>query len=162
VAAAGDVVLTGRGYGHGIGMSQYGAKGRAEAGQSYATILAAYYPGTTLATGSDAASITVWLQEDTDNEVRVVAEPGMTIQGTDPATSVVNPVVTVPATVAGAGGVQVTPTVWRLRLVSRNLVLEGYHNGAWYPHGSDAVSATLWAVNRGTFAAPDGTVRLIT
>jgi SpoIID/LytB domain protein len=162
VAAAGDVVLTGRGYGHGIGMSQYGAKGRAEAGQSYATILAAYYPGTTLATGSDAASITVWLQEDTDNEVRVVAEPGMTIQGTDPATSVVNPVVTLPATIAGAGGVQVTPTVWRLRLVSRNLVLEGYHNGAWYPHGSEAVDATLWAVNRGTFAAPDGTVRLIT
>lgn len=161
-ASAGDVVLTGRGYGHGIGMSQYGAKGRAEAGQSYGQILAAYYPGTTLATGSDAAEITVWLEEDKDDQTWVVAEPGMTIQGTDPESSTVNAVVPLPATVAGAGGAAVTPTLWRLRSVSRNVVLEGYHDGAWYDHGSDAVDATLWAVKRGTFAAPDGTVRLVT
>ena len=38
----------GRGYGHGVGMSQYGARGRALAGQTAATILAHYYRGTTL------------------------------------------------------------------------------------------------------------------
>ena len=38
----------GRGYGHGVGMSQYGARGRALAGQTAATILAHYYQGTTL------------------------------------------------------------------------------------------------------------------
>ncbi|MGH7603160.1 MAG: SpoIID/LytB domain-containing protein [Gemmatimonadaceae bacterium] len=42
------LTLTGRGYGHGIGMCQWGAIGRARAGQDYRTILATYYPGTTL------------------------------------------------------------------------------------------------------------------
>jgi stage II sporulation protein D len=40
--------INGRGYGHGIGMCQFGALGRARAGQSYRTILETYYPGTTL------------------------------------------------------------------------------------------------------------------
>lgn len=43
-----QLTLTGRGYGHGIGMCQWGAIGRARAGQDYRTILAAYYPGTTI------------------------------------------------------------------------------------------------------------------
>jgi stage II sporulation protein D len=42
------LTLTGRGYGHGIGMCQWGAIGRARAGQDYRTILATYYPGTTI------------------------------------------------------------------------------------------------------------------
>ncbi len=41
-------VITGRGWGHGIGMSQYGAEGFAEHGWSYRRILAHYYPGTHL------------------------------------------------------------------------------------------------------------------
>lgn len=45
---AGGVVFRGRGYGHGIGMCQWGAIGRARAGQSFRTILATYYPGTSL------------------------------------------------------------------------------------------------------------------
>lgn len=40
--------LSGRGYGHGIGMCQWGAIGRARAGQNYRTILETYYPGTTI------------------------------------------------------------------------------------------------------------------
>lgn len=36
----------GKGYGHGLGMSQYGAKGMAEAGYNYAQILEYYYKGT--------------------------------------------------------------------------------------------------------------------
>ena len=38
----------GRGNGHGIGLSQYGAKGMAEAGFDYEQILLHYYVGTTL------------------------------------------------------------------------------------------------------------------
>jgi len=38
-------VVHGRGYGHGVGMSQYGAKGLAEKGESYREILATYYTG---------------------------------------------------------------------------------------------------------------------
>jgi len=40
------VVMDGAGAGHGVGLCQWGAVGRARAGQSYQQILAAYYPGT--------------------------------------------------------------------------------------------------------------------
>lgn len=40
------VTFHGRGYGHGVGMSQYGARGRALDGQTAAEILAQYYRGT--------------------------------------------------------------------------------------------------------------------
>jgi stage II sporulation protein D len=42
------LVVRGNGYGHGVGMCQWGAIGRARAGQSYRDILSVYYPGTTL------------------------------------------------------------------------------------------------------------------
>jgi stage II sporulation protein D len=42
------MVVYGRGWGHGIGMSQYGALGLARRGTVYDRILAHYYPGTTL------------------------------------------------------------------------------------------------------------------
>ncbi|MCS7208683.1 MAG: SpoIID/LytB domain-containing protein [Fimbriimonadales bacterium] len=40
--------LEGRGSGHGVGMCQWGAQGRARAGQTYRQILEAYYPEATL------------------------------------------------------------------------------------------------------------------
>ena len=46
-ASAGTVFLVdGRGWGHGVGMSQWGAEGYARHGASYRTILAHYYPHT--------------------------------------------------------------------------------------------------------------------
>ena len=43
-----SVVIDGAGAGHGVGLCQWGAVGRARVGQSYQQILAAYYPGTRL------------------------------------------------------------------------------------------------------------------
>lgn len=43
-----SVNITTRGYGHGVGMSQYGANGMANAGYGYKDILSHYYPGTIL------------------------------------------------------------------------------------------------------------------
>lgn len=43
-----DFTISGKGYGHGVGMSQYGAKARAESGDSYSSILSFYYPGAKL------------------------------------------------------------------------------------------------------------------
>lgn len=43
-----EYIFTGTGYGHGVGMSQYGAKGMAEAGYSFEQILSHYFTGTTL------------------------------------------------------------------------------------------------------------------
>ncbi|MCA9294568.1 MAG: SpoIID/LytB domain-containing protein [Phycisphaerales bacterium] len=42
------LVFRGRGFGHGVGMSQYGAEGMARAGLTADDILAHYYPGATL------------------------------------------------------------------------------------------------------------------
>ena len=42
------LTLRGGGYGHGVGMCQWGAIGRARAGQDFRSILATYYPGTTV------------------------------------------------------------------------------------------------------------------
>ena len=48
-ASAGTVFLIdGRGWGHGVGMSQYGARGYARAGWQYQRILKHYYHGTKL------------------------------------------------------------------------------------------------------------------
>ncbi len=44
------VIITTRGYGHGVGMSQYGAKGMAENGYNYQQILRHYYQGINLST----------------------------------------------------------------------------------------------------------------
>jgi stage II sporulation protein D len=44
-----EVVLSGRGLGHGVGLCQWGAKEMAQTGANYQAILAYYYPGTTLA-----------------------------------------------------------------------------------------------------------------
>jgi len=43
-----QLVLRGTGYGHGVGMCQWGAIGRARAGQDFRTILRTYYPGTSV------------------------------------------------------------------------------------------------------------------
>ncbi|MDD2181267.1 MAG: stage II sporulation protein D [Bacilli bacterium] len=44
----GKVVFTTFGFGHGVGMSQYGANGMANDGYNYKEIMSHYYPGTTL------------------------------------------------------------------------------------------------------------------
>lgn len=43
-----EFYFEGVGWGHGVGMSQYGAKGMAEAGYDYVDILTHYFPGTNL------------------------------------------------------------------------------------------------------------------
>lgn len=48
-AAASTLVLSGHGWGHGIGMAQWGANGYAQHGWDYRQILAHYYQGTTIA-----------------------------------------------------------------------------------------------------------------
>ena len=51
---ADEVVVEGQGWGHGVGMGQYGARSRAERGEDYATILATYYGGLAPTVPADA------------------------------------------------------------------------------------------------------------
>lgn len=44
--SSGEIIFNGKGYGHGVGLSQWGALEMAKEGQNYREILAHYYPGT--------------------------------------------------------------------------------------------------------------------
>jgi stage II sporulation protein D len=49
IAMAGDeIIISGRGLGHGVGLCQWGAREMARRGQDYKAILSHYYPGTNL------------------------------------------------------------------------------------------------------------------
>jgi len=64
VAAPVEFSFAGRGFGHGVGMSQYGAYGAALAGWGEARIIRHYYPGTTLGRTTPAQRrVRVLLQE---------------------------------------------------------------------------------------------------
>ena len=74
--APGEAVflVSGHGWGHGVGMSQYGAYGMARAGKSYAQILAYFYPGTQL--GKTATDVVRVLLEE--------GRPTLTISSAEP------------------------------------------------------------------------------
>lgn len=67
--AATRVIVRGAGFGHGIGMSQYGAYGFAKRGADHRSILKHYYRGTQLATLNAEQTVRVLLQ--TSGTVRV-------------------------------------------------------------------------------------------
>ena len=69
------MTFTGHGYGHGIGMSQYGARGGALQGKRASQILATYYPGTKIE--KSARYIRVLVGADNDGSTAVVAQSGM-------------------------------------------------------------------------------------
>lgn len=56
VSAGEDITITTRGYGHRVGMSQYGADAMAALGNHYTDILAHYYQGTALSALSDVVN----------------------------------------------------------------------------------------------------------
>ncbi len=56
--------VDGRGNGHGLGMSQWGARGRAESGQDYRAILAAYYTGARIDKRDTSLAVRVKLHHD--------------------------------------------------------------------------------------------------
>ena len=56
-----QILLDGGGWGHGVGMSQYGARAMAEAGHSHRQILQHYYPGVSLETRATPSRFRVGL-----------------------------------------------------------------------------------------------------
>lgn len=73
-----QVTVRGHGYGHGNGMSQYGAEGAARAGKDYRAILAKYYPGTRL--GTMRGRIRVLVTADTTSDVKVSPARGLSVR----------------------------------------------------------------------------------
>src|SRR3954466_2223337 len=64
-AAASKFTIRGAGFGHGVGMSQYGAYGFAQNGWAYRDILAHHYTGTAIGTLDPAQRVRVLLQSTT-------------------------------------------------------------------------------------------------
>jgi stage II sporulation protein D len=67
--AASRLTVRGAGFGHGVGMSQYGAMGFAQQGAGYRDILAHYYTGTAIAKLSEPSQVRVLL--DSGGAIRV-------------------------------------------------------------------------------------------
>ena len=76
--AEATTTISGRGFGHGRGMSQYGAQGAAIAGKSVKQILDFYYPGT--AVGKATGNVRIRLTADTTDGVRVVATNNLKVR----------------------------------------------------------------------------------
>jgi peptidoglycan hydrolase-like amidase len=73
--ANGVFAVEGHGWGHGHGMSQWGAQGAASKGIDADTITATYYPGTAKATIA-SRPIRVLLSADEGRDTQVHAAPG--------------------------------------------------------------------------------------
>ncbi len=71
------ITLTGHGFGHGHGLSQYGALGAAQKGLGWQQIDEFYYPGTTW--GAIRGKIRVLITADTGRDVKVVARRGLKV-----------------------------------------------------------------------------------
>jgi Stage II sporulation protein len=79
-AEAAQLTIHGAGWGHGWGMSQYGAYGAARKGLSWKQILAFYYRGTQLGTMQVGTKIKVWITADNDSSLRVLPATGLTVR----------------------------------------------------------------------------------
>ncbi|MBM7509334.1 SpoIID/LytB domain protein [Nocardioides salarius] len=75
---AADVVLEGRGFGHGKGLSQYGARAAAAQGRTHQEILDFYYPGTQR--GGVAGDVEVLISADTTTDVKVRPARGLRVR----------------------------------------------------------------------------------
>ena len=141
--ADGVFALEGHGWGHGHGLSQWGAQGAASLGVDADTIVAAYYPGTARAVLPDSP-VRVLLQGTGDRETTVLAAHGLTV--TDVASG---------TTSALPDG----PTRWRATVDAAGLHLDGLTGSTWtaYPlGGQQAVAGPL------RFTQPDaGLVRVV-
>ncbi len=76
--ASGVFTLTGHGWGHGRGMSQWGAEGAASLGISSGTIVSTYYPGTQ-ATVLRNSGLRVKLSATSGSELQVLPATGLTV-----------------------------------------------------------------------------------
>ena len=114
------IVVEGHGFGHGHGMSQYGAQGAALKGLSYKEIVDFYYPGTTW--GKVSGSVRVLITADTSDDVVVSPVAGLSIR-----TLGDKAVHTLP--------VRDNVSRWRLNVKDGRTVVD-FYNGRWRRFGA--------------------------
>ena len=135
-AVARTVVLSGHGFGHGHGMSQYGAQGAAKQGLTYKQIIDFYYPSTTWS--QVTGKVRVLISADTTADVVVAAVPGLRLRDIDGAKTYTLPT---------PKGVK----RWRIAVGAGNKSVVDYLTGSWHrwkPGGRAALAGD------GQFGAP--------
>jgi SpoIID/LytB domain protein len=93
-SASGPVVFRGHGWGHGLGMSQYGAQGAARLGCSYRQILTTYYRGSSVTSATVPRTVFLRMMNDGPRaDVTAVGGPvTWTVKGSSaPGDTVVQP-----------------------------------------------------------------------
>jgi SpoIID/LytB domain protein len=127
------VTIVTSGWGHGIGMSQYGAYGMAKAGKKFGEILDFYYPGTSQDTISTSSTLDVWISADNDNILHFYPASGLQVRDT-------------------TGKTKVLPTgskykLWRIKRVSGKRVMY-YKNasGKWVKYSTGLNAKKWWYV----------------
>ena len=113
--ADGVFAVEGRGYGHGRGLSQWGAQGAATQGVSAETIVSTYYPGTARAV-LPAAPVRVLLSGDEGRDTVVVPATGLAVTDESTGTRQVLP----------SG-----PSRWRVVVDAAGLHLQGLTGSTW-------------------------------
>jgi SpoIID/LytB domain protein len=114
------ITIDGRGYGHGHGLSQYGAEGAARKGLSAQQIVQFYYPHTRA--GKLGGRVRVWISADTDHNTTVVARPGLQVRDLDSGTTR-----TLPTSGPAKGA-----TRWRLSSGGGGSTEVSYLTDAWH------------------------------
>jgi SpoIID/LytB domain protein len=114
----GSFALEGHGWGHGRGMSQYGAQGAASLSKTADQITAFYYPGTAK-TVLPSANIRVVLLADEGKDLQVLPASGMVV--TDTATGA-------KATLPSG------PTRWRVTIDSAGQHIASLTGSTWTPY----------------------------
>jgi stage II sporulation protein D len=140
--------MVGSGWGHGRGMSQWGAYQAAVEGRTHAEILRFYYPGTVLAR-LPSTTIRVLLSSYTGHKLVVRAKRGLTAQQEG------SPPMVLPRSVAGCTS---RVTRWRAKSRGSHMVLSAYCRG-WRRVQRVRGTALTFASSRGVVATKNGQVR---
>ena len=151
--ADGTLEITGRGFGHGRGMSQYGAMNAARQGRTWQQIVSHYYPGATPARMANP-SIRVGVAGRLGSTARVVAEPGLVaddgrgqvvrLSTTDGAVPVRSWQVDRPS----SGGTATTATLWFTTSTGQRKALRSTSSGRWTIRATDATVTALGTSGR--------------
>lgn len=146
--ADGTFRLVGGGWGHGRGMSQWGAYQAATEGASYQSILRFYYPGTTL-TALPGQRIRVLLTSDTGRDLVVRARPKFAAAIGGAAAR------RLPAKPAGCRS---AATSWRARATKSGLRLSAYCR-SWRTVRTTAARSITFSSGEGLVLTRNGSVR---
>ena len=120
IPAHAKITVHGRGYGHGHGLSQYGAQGAARQGRSAQQIVRFYYPRTTA--GSTRAVVRVHITADTDDNTTVVARSGLRVRDLTTGKAVATP----------TKGAASKASRWRLSAGAGGATKVSYLTGGWH------------------------------